>query len=149
VLVLVPVGFLVLILLGVMAVDSAVAYLGQRQLADALAAAANDAATAGLSNTEFYTGGEVVLDPTTVVAVACASLAAQGDTDLHGVRLWVGVAGRSVELAARGTVDTVFGAGIPGLGTRTVRAVAIAQAEETPVAPGPTPVVMTPVSCPP
>jgi hypothetical protein len=54
VLMLVPAGFLILMLFAGIAVDSAAAYLGQRQLSDALSAAANDAATAGLDDADYY-----------------------------------------------------------------------------------------------
>ncbi|MGH9095498.1 MAG: hypothetical protein ACRDXE_10090, partial [Acidimicrobiales bacterium] len=63
-LMLVPAGFLVLMLLGAMAVDSGATYLGQRQLADALAGAANDAAGAALSDRSFYVQGRIAVDPT-------------------------------------------------------------------------------------
>ena len=122
VLMLVPAGFLVLIILAALAVDSAAAYLGQQQLHDSLAAAANDAVTAGLSNQSFYANGAVVLDPSAVGRVVCLTIAAQSDSDLHGLILRMAVEGASVRLEGTATVDAVFGRAIPGFGQRHVKA---------------------------
>lgn len=145
---LVPAGFLVLLLLGGIAVDSAVTVLGQRQLSDVTAAAANDAAGAALSDGAFYEGGLVAVDPSQAAEVACRDLAAQGDGDLHGVRLAVGVAGPVVAVEATATVDAVFGRAVPGFGTRQVQARSVAVAAAGPLAPRPplAPVVV-PISC--
>jgi len=147
VLALVPAAILVLMLLGAMAVDSAVAYLGQRQLADALAAAANDAATAGLSNTAFYRSGAVRLDPSAVDRVVCTTVRGQDDGQLHGLRVEVGVTATVVELRGRATVDAVFGRMLPGFATRTVSAGAVAQVEPGPRAPAPLPTGLVPLRC--
>jgi hypothetical protein len=144
---LVPAGFLVLMVLGGIAVDSAVAYLGQRQLTDALAAAANDAATAGLDNGAYYDGGRVVLDPAAVGAAVCQSLAAQDDGGLHHLVVAVGVAGPVVEVRGRAEVDAVFGRGLPGVGTRTVSAEVRAEAEQAPVGASGGPTVLSTVHC--
>jgi hypothetical protein len=122
VLMLVPAGFLVLIILAALAVDSAAAYLGQQQLHDSLVAAANDAVTAGLSNQSFYSSGAVVLDPSTVGRVVCLTVAAQSDSDLHGLTVRMAVDGASVRLEGNATVDAVFGRAIPGFGQRHVKA---------------------------
>ena len=53
---LVPAGVLVLVILGAIAVDSAIAFLAQRELTGAAAAAANDAAAAAISDQTFYSG---------------------------------------------------------------------------------------------
>src|SRR4051794_17813956 len=47
-LMLAPAGFLVLLLLASVSVDSAIAFLGRRQLENAVTAAANDAATVAI-----------------------------------------------------------------------------------------------------
>ena len=90
---LVPAGFLVLIILAAIAVDSAVALLGQRQLGDALAAAANDAAGAAISNSTFYGTGRVALDPAAAARTVCVSLAAQ-HPNLRDLSVQIAVAGR-------------------------------------------------------
>jgi hypothetical protein len=122
VLMLVPAGFLVLIILAALAVDSAATYLGQQQLHDSLVAAANDAVTAGLSNRSFYSNGAVVLDPGAVGRVVCLTIAAQSDNDLHGLTVRMAVDGASVRLQGTATVEAVFGRAIPRFGHRHVRA---------------------------
>jgi hypothetical protein len=144
---LVPAGFLVLMLLAALSVDSAVAYLGQRQLDDALTAAANDAATAGLSNTGFYQQGAVILDPATTVVEVCRSLAAQGDGGLHDLRLAVGVAGAEVTVRATARVDGVFGGIVAGLASRQVSAQVTAHAEEAAGHPTTRPPLLVPATC--
>jgi hypothetical protein len=137
--VLVPAGFLVLMLLGALAVDSAVTYLAQRQLRDALTAAANDAATAGLSNQSFYAGGGLRLSPAQTGSVICLSLEAQADQDLHHIQLWMATDGATIRLAGTASVNAVFGRWLPGFGVRTVRAETTAVAATGPVsAPGAT-----------
>ena len=129
VLALVPAGFLVLLLLGALAVDSAVAYLGQQQLRDALTAAANDAAGAAIDNALFYSQGRVVVDSSEAQRVVCRSVEAQHFSQLHGVRVWVTTQGADISVQGRATVDAVFGRALPGFGTRTVSARVDAVAE--------------------
>lgn len=129
VLALVPAGFLVLLLLGALAVDSAVAYLGQQQLRDALTAAANDAAGAAIDNALFYRQGRVVVDSSEAQRVVCRSVEAQHFSQLHGVRVWVTTQGADISVDGRATVDAVFGRALPGFGTRTVSARVNAVAE--------------------
>jgi hypothetical protein len=116
---LVPAGFLVLMMLGALAVDSAATYLAQQQLRDSLTAAANDAVTAGLSNRSFYSSGALTLDPSQAAVFVCLSVSAQADQDLHNVRLWMAVDGAAIRLEGTATVDAVFGRAIPGFGERS------------------------------
>ena len=60
-LMLVPAGVLVLLVLGAIAIDSAVVALAQRELSDRTAAVANDVAGAGASDASFYEAGDVTL----------------------------------------------------------------------------------------
>ncbi|HEX9531019.1 MAG TPA: hypothetical protein VF954_07765, partial [Acidimicrobiales bacterium] len=84
VLLLVPAAVLVLVILGAIAVDSAVVFLGQRELANGADAAANDAATA-FSDPAFYrAGGTTAIDSRQATAVVEASLAAR---QMSGVTL--------------------------------------------------------------
>jgi hypothetical protein len=129
VLALVPAGFLVLILLGALAVDSAVAYLGQQQLHDALTAAANDAAGAAIDNQLFYRDVRVVIDSSQARTVVCESVAAQHFSQLHGVHVFVTTRGADIAVEGSATVDAVFGRAIPGFGRRTVTARVDAVAE--------------------
>jgi Flp pilus assembly protein TadG len=126
---LVPALVLVLVVLAAIAVDSAVVFLGERQLGDTAAAAANDAVSA-LSDPSFYRAGNVDLDPTAARRVADASVAAQ---DHSGVTIdgpvEVQVEGRQVCVSLTGHVDAIFGRAIPGVPhATTVRARATATA---------------------
>ncbi|MHB1534002.1 MAG: hypothetical protein ACYC1D_05205 [Acidimicrobiales bacterium] len=125
---LVPVGFLVLIILGAIAVDSANLFLAQRQLSDALAAAASDASTAGLSNQAFYTRGQVLIDPRLAAPVVCQAVAAQSASDLRDVHLFIAVTGPVIEVRGTANVDAVFGRALPGVGRQEVQAAATAVA---------------------
>jgi hypothetical protein len=136
VLALIPAGFLVLLLLSALAVDSAVAYLGQQRLHDALAAAANDAAGAALNSGAFYSGHGLVLDPAQVGRVVCASIRAQSDAGLHQLQIGMAVSGLAVRVSGSATVDAVFGQAIPGFGRRSVRATADAVLAAAPSAGG-------------
>ncbi|HET9076318.1 MAG TPA: hypothetical protein VFN68_05260 [Acidimicrobiales bacterium] len=132
---LVPAGFLVLVLLAALAVDSAVAYLGRQQLHDALSAAANDAVTAGLNDASFYRAGSLALDPAAAARTVCAAVAAQGDGTLHGITVSMAVEGDTIRLIGAATVDAVFGTAIPGFGHREVRASAQATLQSGPATP--------------
>ncbi len=148
VLVLVPVGFLVLMLLGAMAVDSAVGFLGQRQLADATAGATNDAATAALGDAAFYGSGALVIDPAAAAEVVCRSVAAQQDGQLHALTLAIAVAGPVIRVRASAEVEAVFGRLLPGFGHRWVSAEATAAATSTAIPESSQPVAFVPVTCP-
>ena len=120
VLMLVPAAVLVLVILGAIAVDFSVAFLGQRELTSAAAAAANDASTA-IAETRFYRGGdagapgEVVIDQSRaarVVDQALVSRAPRG-VSVEGVR--VDPSGGQVCVVLRGRVDYVFARAIPGM----------------------------------
>jgi Flp pilus assembly protein TadG len=147
VLMLVPAGFLILMLFAGIAVDSAAAYLGQRQLSDALSAAANDAATAGLDDADYYRSGAVTLDPATTATAVCRSLQAQGDGDLHRLTIAIGTSGAVVEVRGTAEIDAVFGRLIPHFGVRQVSAQVTADAQQGPARHVTTPGVLTPVSC--
>jgi hypothetical protein len=133
VLALVPAGFLVLMLLAALTVDSAVTYLGRDQLHDGLAAAANDAVTAGLDNPAFYGAGTIEVDPVRAGRAACLSILAQDDAGLQHLHLWMSVNDDSVRLQGTAVIDAVFGRIVPGFGQRTVRASAQAVVTEGPL----------------
>ena len=135
-LVLAPVGVLILLLLGAMTADGALALLGQRQLADALASATSDAAGAGVDRAAFYTSGRVILAPAATGAAVCESLAAQGDLHLDDLRLWIGVSGAEVTVLGKAEVRGIFGRAFPGLGHWQVGASATATAEQARESPG-------------
>jgi hypothetical protein len=54
-----PAATLIVFVLGAIAADSAAVFLGEREMANATAAAANDAATEALANADFYESGNV------------------------------------------------------------------------------------------
>jgi Flp pilus assembly protein TadG len=123
-----PAAVLVLVVLGAIAVDSAVVFLAQRELAGAAAAAANDAAAEALDDAALYRSGAVTLDPARAAAVAGAAVAARQS---QGLRLVgtpvVRVAGRQVCVRLVADVDHVFAPAVPGVrpsSTVSARAVA-------------------------
>jgi Flp pilus assembly protein TadG len=138
VLMLMPAAILVLIVLGAIAVDSAVTFLAQRELMNAAAAAANDAATSALVDRSFYEGGgALVLDRARAEQVAATSIAASQPQGLalQGAPV-VNVDGASVcvELTAR--VHHLFAHAIPGVAHDTTVS---ARASATAVAAGAVP----------
>lgn len=147
VLALVPAGFLVLMLLAAIAVDSAVAYQAQSGLHDALSAAANDAVSAGLDDQAFYGSGSLVLDPAAVASTVCQAVAAQDPSSLHGLQLAVAVSGTSVRVEGTAVVDAVFGGFVPRFGRRRVSSSADATLVKGPQIPGSAFGPATPLGC--
>lgn len=116
-----PVGVLAVLVLAAVAVDSAVAFMGQRELAGAVAAAANDAATDALSETAFYGRGAVEVDDAELARVAEERVRTSIDTGRYrnvAVRAEVvrGAAGCSwsLRVEASATVGYVFARAVPG-----------------------------------
>lgn len=114
---LVPAGILVLLVLGAIAVDSAVVLLAERDLVNRTAAASNDIAGLGLDEGAFYrSSGSVALDPQRADSYAAVIFA--NHRRPPGYRSWSGGAttdGRSVTVAARAEVDLIFARAIPGV----------------------------------
>jgi hypothetical protein len=137
VLILVPATVLVLLVLGVIAVDSSVAYLARRQLADFTAGAADRAAATALDRPAFYRSGQVRIDPGGAqLVVAAAEAAARRDgLDLTAVNVTVGPAGHSVTVSASATARAVFGLAVGGQGRFTVRASTTTAVREVRIAP--------------
>ncbi len=77
VLLLFPVGLLVVVLLGAIAVDLGNVWLQQRRLADATDSAANDAVTYGLDQDRLRRHGDLALDPERVREAVLASVSGQ------------------------------------------------------------------------
>jgi hypothetical protein len=129
---LMPAAVLVLVVLGGIAVDSAVVFMAQRELAGAVSAAANDAAAEALDEGALYRSGEVVLDPARAAAVAAAAIEARQP---QGLRLVgapvVRVAGRQVCVRLVADVDHIFAPAVPGgRPSSTVSARAVASARQ-------------------
>jgi Flp pilus assembly protein TadG len=133
VLALMPAAVLIFLVLGALAVDSALAFLGERSVSNAAAAAANDAAAAAVDRSTFYAGGDVRLDPRLAREVAAASVAAAGLDELDGLTVEVTVAAGAPEVTVtvRARVSYLFSAAVPGGPDGVdVEATAVATAEE-------------------
>jgi len=113
-LMLVPAALLIVLVLGALAIDAAVSFGAQRDLAAALSAAANDAVTIGLDEEHLRTTGEYRLDPDRVEAAVTASLRRRGALDglLEPVR-WR-IDGPTVTVEAVGWAAHVVTPVIPG-----------------------------------
>ncbi len=82
VLMLMPAAVVIVLLLGAIAVDSAIVYLEQRQAYNVAFDAANDAAGAAIDRDIARRSGEIVYDPGRVREVAAATVAAAGLDEL-------------------------------------------------------------------
>ena len=111
-----------MVALAAMTVDSAVAFLAQRELVNATAAAANDAATEAISDRSFYEGNRIELSASAVEAVAVERVFLLVDEARHHE---LAVTAEAVPPAAAGCpwtvrvvassrVDEIFGKAIPG-----------------------------------
>ena len=127
---LMPAAVLVMMVLGAIAADSARMFLAQRELADAAAAAANDAVAASLSDAAFYrAGGRLEIDPIRAARTVDAAVQARAPQGLTVDRPTVSIAGRQVCVELRATVSPLFAKVVPGAGgPRTVTARATATA---------------------
>jgi hypothetical protein len=83
VLMLMPAAVLIVLMLGAIAVDSAIVYLRQRQAYNVAFDAANDAAGAGFDLDIARQEGEIVYDPDRVAALARQAIEAAGIEDLR------------------------------------------------------------------
>src|SRR5437660_1687311 len=90
------------------------ACLGEREVANAAAAASNDAAGAAVRDSDFYRQGRVVIDATLAEAVARRSVGARGERYLHDVRVDVEADGDRVRVTVSGRVDYLFSSALPG-----------------------------------
>lgn len=117
-----PAAVLVVVALAAITVDAAIAFLAQREVANAVAAAANDAAGEGVGNRAFYRGGRVDLDPGTVEQVAAERVRAALDAGrFHDLVVDVAVSPAStggcaptVRVHASARVRKLFAPAIPG-----------------------------------
>lgn len=82
---LMPAAVLIVVILGGIAVDSAVVFTAQRELVSAAQAAANDAAAYGINENAFRAGQGYVLDPARVEQAIVRSLISDG---VHARHRW-------------------------------------------------------------
>lgn len=117
VLLLVPAGVLVLVVLGSLAVDFAIAFLGEREVASLASAAANDAATAAVDRAHLRATGEFRIDEALAREVVASTLAASShEVDLDAAEVEVlDLDGEpAVRVRLTGRIGYVFAKAIPG-----------------------------------
>lgn len=141
VLLLYPAAVLIVVVLAAIAVDAAIAFLGQREVANAVAAAANDAAGEGVGNAAYYRGNRIDLDPGAVQQVAVDRVTAALDRGrFQGLAVDVTVAPPEapgcpprVRVHASAHVPTLFAPAIPGAAHQTrVEASAVGAPRQAP-----------------
>ena len=117
VLMLMPAAVLVFLVLGAIAVDFAVVFLAEREVANAAASAANDAAAQAVDRDAFYATATLRLDGTVAAGVAARSVgAAWLDDHLERIVTTTGVAagGPEVTVTVRARVRYLFASAVPG-----------------------------------
>jgi Flp pilus assembly protein TadG len=114
ILLLLPAAVLIFLILGALSVDFAMAYSAERQLANAAAAAANDAATQSVDVDHLYATGEVRLRPERAAEVVAQSLSAKRlerfDVEVRAVE----VDGNVVRVTIGGRAHYIFAKAVPG-----------------------------------
>lgn len=131
VLALMPAAVLVFIVLGALAVDASLQFLGEREVSNLAASVANDAATQGIDPDRFYETGEIVIDPVRVEEVAALAMLTNSRQHLRGLAIDTEVIGNdTVVVRVQATVRSLFGRVLPqGLEEHEVAASAEATAE--------------------
>lgn len=108
-----PVGLVIVVLLGAIAVDLGNVWLQQRRLADAADSAANDAVAFGVDQGVLRDNGELVLDPVRVRSAVDRSVRAHdlpAATGAPSVAIGTDADGDpTIEVRIDGEVDLIFG----------------------------------------
>jgi Flp pilus assembly protein TadG len=132
-LMLMPAAVLLLFVLGAIAVDFALAFMAERELVNAAAAAANDAAVQAIDEARFYQEGVIALDADSARSAVDVALAARGASWLDPVevvRVQIASDGSAVTVELRGRAPYVFAKAVPGAPEGvTVQAAATARPE--------------------
>jgi Flp pilus assembly protein TadG len=114
-----PAGLLVLLVLASISVDSAIAFLGKRQLENAVAAAANDAATVaipdGIAGPSLQKGDRAKPDAGRAQQIATQSVQHPYSGGLTVQSVEASVDGQVVTVTATGSVKYIFAKAIPGV----------------------------------
>jgi len=130
-----------MVALAAMTVDSSIAFLAQRQLFNATAAAANDAATEAVSDSSFYEGNRIELAASAVEAIAVGRVLQLVDRTRHhdlavdAEALPPAAAGCAwtVRVTASSRIDELFGRAMPGSSPQVaVRAQSVASPRQSP-----------------
>ena len=117
-----PAALMIMLTLAAITVDSAIAFLAQRQLMNAAAAAANDAATQAISDRAFYEADRIELSASAVESVAVDRVLQLVDAARHhGLTVTAEAAppagpgcSWTVRVSASSRVDELFGKAMPG-----------------------------------
>jgi hypothetical protein len=112
---LMPAAFLILLVLGAIAIDLTAIRVGQRSLLSSATDAANDAVTVGLDEDAYRSGGGYRLSPERVRNAVYGALYAKGI--LHRLTSAPTITihpDRSVTVELQGTVEHIFGRALPG-----------------------------------
>jgi len=126
VLLLFPAGLLIVMVLAAITVDLSIAFMGQRRLADAVTAAANDAATEGIANGAFYQENRIALDEAEVSRLVTGeirrSLETGGYEDLQVETAVIppryAACLPTLQVRASATIGYVFAGALPGASPR-------------------------------
>jgi len=133
VLALLPAAVVIVIVLGAIAVDGALTFLAERDVANLAASVANDAATQGLAIEVFYADGTLELDEELVRAVAADALAASTVSLDHLDQLEIDVDlldVDTVQVSVSARIKTLFSRALPAsVEWRSVEATARAVAQ--------------------
>ena len=134
-----PAAVLIVLALSAITVDSSIAFLAQRELANATAAAANDAASEAVDGEAFYQGDRIMLDPAAVEAVAVERVRLALDESRHRALAVQAVASPprgpgcpwTVRVTASSRVSYIFAKAVPGgPDEASVRATSVAGPEQ-------------------
>lgn len=127
---LVPAGMLVILILGAIAVDSAAAFMAQRELINQAAAIANDAVTRAIPAEGLQAGASASPDPAVVDRMVRESLVGRriGGGTVRAEDIDVQVEGQVVRIRASEDVPKVFATAVPGA-PRSARVRATVSAE--------------------
>ena len=110
-----PVGVLIVLVLGAIAVDLTVVHLASAQATDAASSAASDAVTVGLDQELARTDGTYVVDPQRATAAAWRAVQARRlPHDVLDVAVTVGPAPDRVTVRVTVAVAPIFGSALPG-----------------------------------
>jgi hypothetical protein len=123
---LVPAGFVALLVLAAIAVDLSMLFAARRQLIDIAASAANDAATVAVDEGAYRQGGNAVPSLSRAEAAVAGALAARGlDDVVASVEVLEGSDGPRVVVSLETELRSVFARMAPGgYGETAVRATA-------------------------
>ena len=112
---LMPTAVLIVLVLSAIAVDLSIVHLGEREVAAAADATANDIVSEALDEVRLYRDGTYVIDPALARRAAERSLAGQGlSGGVTQLEVLVDPDGRGVTVTLAMEVDRVFATALPG-----------------------------------